>query len=174
MINFDKKAIEFTKILTHFNKTHKITNYNEKEIIENFYDSIYPSKFLKPFKTCIDIGSGAGFPSIGLASKFENAKFYLFEPNFKKVSFLYLAKLNLKLTNVSIISKKIQEQKAFEADLITSRAVGKTNLILQIAKEYITPNTQILLYKGENIQNEPLPPNTKTYSNKQKKYVLIN
>jgi 16S rRNA (guanine527-N7)-methyltransferase len=39
-------------------------------------------------------------------------------------------------------------------DLVTSRAVTDTDMLLELSKNFRDQHTQILFYKGENVYNE--------------------
>ncbi len=154
--DFDKNCKVFTELILKYNKIHNITGAkNPKQIEENIVDSIYPIKFLnKKIKSAIDIGTGAGFPGLILAMYLKEVNFTLFEPIKKKSSFLHLAKSALDLENVDIISQRVEEVEAFDVDLITSRAVTKTSLLIDICKNFISKDTILLFYKGSEVDKE--------------------
>ncbi len=154
--DFDKNCKVFTELILKYNKIHNITGAkNPKQIEENIVDSIYPIKFLnKKIKSAIDIGTGAGFPGLILAMYLKEVDFTLFEPIKKKSSFLHLAKSALDLENVDIISQRVEEVEAFDVDLITSRAVTKTSLLIDICKNFISKDTILLFYKGSEVDKE--------------------
>lgn len=175
--SFEKQCEKFCDLILQYNKTHNITGAKTRQaVFNNIEDSIYPLNFLhvKDIKQAIDIGSGAGFPGLLLALAMPDTHFTLFEPIKKKSAFLHLAKAILKIDNVSIVSQRIEEAKAFKADLISSRAVTDTNLLITLCKNFIAKKTFLLFYKGENVTQEIT--HLKEYSiyNKGKRnYLLI-
>ena len=154
--NFSKNCEIFTELILKYNKIHNITGAkNKKQIEENINDSIYPLRFLHvELKNAIDVGSGAGFPGLILAMYLPNVHFTLFEPIKKKSSFLHLAKSTLNLKNIDIISKRVEEVEAFKVDLICSRAVTKTALLMDICKNFISNEATLLFYKGSSVDEE--------------------
>jgi len=80
--------------------------------------------------------------------------FTLAEPLQKRASFLQFIKADLKLSNVTVEQKRVEDIAPSAMDLITSRAVMKTTMLLDLAKDFIMPSTQILFYKGENVFDE--------------------
>lgn len=58
------KSLEmFVDLLLHWGKVHNLSGAKEKDSIwKQIKDSLLPISFLQDFRTCIDIGSGAGFP----------------------------------------------------------------------------------------------------------------
>ncbi|MDR2080955.1 MAG: 16S rRNA (guanine(527)-N(7))-methyltransferase RsmG [Campylobacteraceae bacterium] len=165
----------FCEMLLSYNKTHNITGARDKaHVFENIEDSLFPLRFL-PFLplSAIDIGSGAGFPAMFLAIALPKCSFILYEPKPKKSAFLHMAKCELKLDNVEIKSKRIEEDKPFVVDMITSRAVGKVKFLIQLSKGFYNKNTMMLLYKGERARDEIEGLNAQIFSRKKRQYVLL-
>jgi len=167
----------FIDLILKYNKVHNITGAKGKSaVISNIEDSLYPIKFLplETIKTAIDIGTGAGFPGLILAIALPDIHFTLFEPIAKKSSFLHLIKTTLKLKNVTISTKRVEQAEAFEADLISSRAVTNTDMLINLCKEYITAKTMLLFYKGERVDEEVTNlKNYKIYKKEKRNYLLI-
>ncbi len=170
-----KKFETFTKNLLKWNKTHKLTNYNEEEIKKQIEDSLYPLQFLEleNLKTAIDIGTGAGFPGLILAIAMPNTKWYLVEPLKKRYSFLNYMKILLNLNNVEIVPKRIEQTNLEKVDLITSRAVMKTKDLIKLSKPFLKKNGTILLYKGSNAKNELEGIKAEIIQNNNRNYVFI-
>jgi 16S rRNA (guanine527-N7)-methyltransferase len=163
----------FTNELLKWNKTHKLTNYNKEEILNQINDSLYPINYIKDAKSAIDVGTGAGFPGLILAMAMPDTKWYLVEPLKKRYSFLNYIKMLLNLENAEIIPKRIEKSNLQKVDLITSRAVMKTKDFLDLVKPYIKNNGTILLYKGSNVLDELDGINAKIINNKNRNYVFI-
>ena len=173
----DDKLNTFCDLILKYNKVHNITGAkNKTAVIDNIEDSLYPLKFLplSDIKTAIDIGTGAGFPGLILAMALPNVHFTLFEPIAKKSSFLHLVKTTLKLNNITVSTKRVEQAKAFDVDLISSRAVTNTDMLISLCKEYITPKTMLLFYKGERVDEEVTNlKNYKIYKKDKRNYLLI-
>jgi 16S rRNA (guanine527-N7)-methyltransferase len=152
-----KKFKQYTDLLLKYNKVHRLSGAkNIQEVEKNIEDSLYPLKFLDltNIKEVVDIGTGAGFPGMILAIALPDIHFTLVEPLMKRTAFLHLVKSTYDLQNVTILTERVEDIEPFEADLITSRAVAKTDMLLDLAKSFITNRTGILFYKGENVFNE--------------------
>ena len=158
----------YTQHLLKWNKVHNLTGANKRPIIDAFiFDALYPITFLdfSRMKNALDIGTGAGFPGLVLAMALPHIHFTLAEPLQKRASFLQYIKADLKLTNVTIEQKRVEEITAKPMDLVTSRAVMDTKFLLQLAHDFITKETQILFYKGENVYNELETQEDELYTN---------
>ena len=172
----EPKFEAYSKLLLKYNQTHNISGAkNLEEVRKNLEDNIYPINFIDSFgEKVLDIGSGAGFPAIPLAISLPNTQFFLFEPIAKKSAFLHLVKMELNLSNVKVETKRVEDGPFFTASTILSRAVGSIELLLNLSKEYIGKETQILLYKGSSVQNElENLKGAKIYSRKNRHYVLM-
>lgn len=174
---FDENCEIFINLILKYNKVHNITGAKTKDsVIDNIEDSLFPITFL-PFqdiKNAIDIGTGAGFPGLILAMALPDTHFTLFEPIAKKSSFLHLIKTTLKLKNVTVSTKRVEQEKAFKVDLISSRAVTNTDMLITLCKEYITDSSMLLFYKGERVDEEVTNlTNYKIHKKDKRNYLLI-
>jgi len=152
---FYKNVNIFTEHLMRWNKIHNLTGARTiKDIENNIYDAVYPIKFLPKVKSVIDIGTGAGFPGMLLAIALPNTHFTLVEPLQKRSSFLQFIVATLKLKNVKVETKRVEDLEATKVDLITSRAVTDTKLLMELSKEFIRKDTLILFYKGSSVEEE--------------------
>ena len=154
---FDSHAQTYASLLLHYNRTHNISGAKTHEaVMKNIEDSVYPLQFLESssFRTAIDIGTGAGFPGMVLAFALPNVHFTLFEPIAKKSAFLHLAKTTLELKNVDIVTHRVEKVSPFKVELISSRAVTNTKMLIKLCKDFITPDTTLLFYKGELVEEE--------------------
>jgi len=164
------------ELLLKYNQTHNITGAKTKEaVLKNIEDSVYPLQFLnvKEIKTAIDIGTGAGFPGLLLALALPNTHFTLFEPIAKKSAFLHLAKTTLDLKNVDISTNRVEKVAPFKVDLISSRAVTNTKMLITLCKNFIDPDTTLLFYKGELVEEEIKGLRNCQVHQRDKRYYLI-
>ncbi len=152
---FYKDCEVFTKLLQQWGKIHNLTgSLKEDDINENILDSIYPLSFIDDFKSFADIGTGAGYPGLLLAIAKKDVKAYLIEPRVKRVSFLNFVKASLKLENLTILCKRVEEIEDIKVDLISSRAVTNTSLLLDLTYNIKKENTSYLFYKGSMLEDE--------------------
>ena len=149
------KLQAFSNILLQWAKIHNLTGMKDSvSMQQQIYDSLLPTTFLQPFSTCIDIGSGAGFPALLLACYYPNSTFYLLEPRKKRVSFLENAIISMNLKNVRVIANYSYNIQELQGDLITSRAVCKSDILVRDSRHLLATNGHYLLYKGTNTADE--------------------
>lgn len=145
----------FTKLLQQWGSVHNLSGRLTKEDInENILDSLYPLNFIENHESFADIGTGAGYPGLILAIALRDVKSYLIEPRIKRVSFLNFVKASLKLENLTVLCNRVEEVKDLKVDLITSRAVTNTSLLLDITKNIKKENSSYLFYKGSMLEVE--------------------
>jgi len=149
------KLENFASLLHEWNQIHNLTGAKSIDAIYvNIIDSLYPLSFIKQPKTLLDVGTGAGFPGLVLAIALPQTKVVLAEPLKKRVSFLKYASIDLELDNVTVEAKRVEfiEYEAF--DLISSRAVTNTKLLLELTKNITNESTEYLFYKGSRVFDE--------------------
>jgi 16S rRNA (guanine527-N7)-methyltransferase len=158
-LHFNDKFYEdcniFIKLLQQWGKVHNLSGrLSREDIEENILDSIYPLSFIDKYESFADIGTGAGYPGLILAIAQRDVKSYLIEPRIKRVSFLNFVKASLKLENLTVFCNRVEEVKALQVDLITSRAVTNTSLLLNITTNIKKDNSSYLFYKGSMLDEE--------------------
>ena len=145
----------FKSLLQQWGKIHNLSGrLTSSDIDENILDSLYPLNFIDSYESFADIGTGAGYPGLVLAIALRDVKSYLIEPRIKRVSFLNFVKASLKLDNLTILCNRVEEVKDLQVDLITSRAVTNTSLLLDITKNIKKENSSYLFYKGSMLEEE--------------------
>lgn len=78
----------------------------------------------------------------------------LVEPLAKRASFLQFIKADLNLENVRVIKKRVEEMQSEIFDVVTSRAVTDTDMLLKISENFRDKNSKLLFYKGERVYDE--------------------
>lgn len=153
--NFFYNIQKYKERLSQWNKIHNLTGAKDEKTIDAFiYDSIYPITFLPKVKNLLDIGTGAGFPGLILAMGLPDTKVTLVEPLAKRASFLQFIKADLGLDNVTVVQKRVEEMPSEIFELVTSRAVIETKMLLELSKNFRDEHSKLLFYKGERVYDE--------------------
>ena len=161
----DQQAAQFqyfAEELISWNSKFNLTAINTMKDIYtlHFLDSISAIPFSNTiissnFSIC-DIGTGAGFPGIPIKILYPDTQLTLVESSKKKCTFLQHITTELQLTNVEIISERIEEigQNALyreSFDLVTARAVSKISTLLEYGIPLIKLNGILLDYSKEDL-----------------------
>jgi len=153
--NFLENVTLYKEHLMKWNKIHNLTGARDEETLNSFiYDAVYPISFLPKVNSLVDIGTGAGFPGLILAMGLPDVSVTLVEPLSKRASFLQFVKASLGLENVTVIKKRAQEVTPQVFELVTSRAVTDTKMLLDITKHLRDERSLLLFYKGEKVFEE--------------------
>ena len=149
------KLENFASLLNEWNQIHNLTGAKTVDAIYvNIMDSLFPLTFIEQPKTLLDVGTGAGFPGLVLAIAWPETEVVLAEPLKKRVSFLKYAAIDLALGNVSVEAKRVERVEHEPFEMISSRAVTNTKLLLDLTKEISDGQTEYLFYKGSRVFDE--------------------
>ena len=153
--DFFKNVQKYKEHLFKWNKIHNLTGAKDEDTVNHFiYDAVFPVSFLKHYKNLLDIGTGAGFPGMILALALPDTQVTLVEPLVKRASFLQFIKADLGLANVRVIKKRVEEMDAEHFELVTSRAVTDTKMLLKLSENFRDSTSTLLFYKGEKVFGE--------------------
>lgn len=146
---------KYKEQLQKWNKIHNLTGAKKEELIDKFiYDAVFPVSFLPKVDTILDIGTGAGFPGMILAFALPETEVILCEPLQKRASFLQFIKADLGLKNVTVANCRVQDLEPRPIDLVTSRAVTDTAMLLKLSQPFVHTGSKLLFYKGERVFDE--------------------
>lgn len=146
---------EYYKALVEWNKKINLTSITEEKdvYLKHFYDSLTLFKeydLTKDISLC-DVGTGAGFPGVVLKIVFPNLKITLVDSLQKRLKFLdYVIKL-LDLKDVELVHERMEDyskQNEEKFDIITSRAVAKTKILVEISFKALKISGHLILMKS--------------------------
>ncbi len=158
-ITLDQQFFDYVKRykehLKKWNKIHNLTGAKKEELMDKFiYDAVFPVSFLPKVNTLLDIGTGAGFPGMILAFALPDTEVILCEPLQKRASFLQFIKADLGLKNVTVANCRVEELEPQPIDLVTSRAVTDTTMLMKLSAPFVSKGSKLLFYKGERVFDE--------------------
>jgi len=152
---FYTRCEKFKALLKQWGAVHNLTaQLKDEQIEENIFDSVYPLKFVNSFDSLIDIGTGAGYPGMLLAIARPDTKVVLCEPKAKRVAFLNFVKNTLELSNVEVVQNRVENLPPKHYDLVSSRAVTNTSLLMSMTQNLSSNDTEYLFYKGSMFQKK--------------------
>ena len=148
--------------LIETNKIHNLTTITEENdvIFKHFLDSILPVKLFKDNLKIIDIGCGAGFPSIPLKIINNTLNITAIDSVNKKIDFVSteIKKLGISSgfntihTRIEDLAKNSTYREQF--DYVISRALAKIRTNIEYSAPLLKQNGLIICYKGNNYLEE--------------------
>ena len=158
--NQKNQLVSYMELTLKANESFNLTANDTKEsfMIKNIIDSLLIVKNLDlDGKNILDLGSGAGLPGIPLAIYYKNTTFTLLEPLTKRANFLKEIAQKLGLKNVKVVNDRAEIfiKNARESyDFVTSRAVSRLNILLELSIPFLKVGGKLIAYKGINYQEE--------------------
>lgn len=143
--------------LIEWNTKVNLTAITEKEevYIKHFYDSILLHKALKfTNQSILDVGSGAGFPSIPLKIVYPDINVTIIDSLNKRITFLnhLVEKLEIKAT---LIHGRAEEHELINHyDLVTARAVSNLRMLGELCIPFVKKSGYFLSLKGPKAKEE--------------------
>lgn len=158
-----QQFIHYAHALQEWNRTINLTAIEEvrEVIVKHFIDSIVPLRFnlLPHHASILDVGPGAGFPSIPLKIMRPDLRITLLEPNSKKASFLHFLIGTFQLMDVRVVSQTLKEfAKARQGrlDWVVVRALSLETMGNELA-DVLNGGTTVLAYRSVGIKREDIP-----------------
>ncbi len=147
---------KFTKILLEGSEKTNLTAINNVRdiIIKHYADTLIAADSFDIGKTVIDIGCGAGFPSLPLAIARPDLKITALDSTCKKIEFVKNACQKLNLTNVTPICERaevyIEKESMRECfDYATARAVSRLNVLSELALGFVKLGGKFIAMKAK-------------------------
>lgn len=155
-VPMQQKLVHYIQLIARWNKTFNLTAIRDVEemVSKHLLDSLVVQPYIEG-KRVLDVGSGAGLPGIPFAITCPDKQFVLIDSNGKKTRFLMQAKIDLKLDNVEVINKRVEDYQPMEEghriyfDVITARAYATTDDILKSTSHLHNEATRILVMQGK-------------------------
>ena len=128
----------FADLLVETNKTTNLTAITEDKdiVLKHFIDCAAVFKFIPQGAKVIDVGCGAGFPSIPLAIIRSDIFITALDSTGKKIDFVTKAAHELNLSNLTAICARAEDFAAENResfDVSTSRAVARLNILSELS-----------------------------------------
>ncbi|MCL6441987.1 MAG: 16S rRNA (guanine(527)-N(7))-methyltransferase RsmG [Alicyclobacillus sp.] len=158
----------YYRMLVEWNDKMNLTAIVEREevYVKHFWDSMAVRK-LPAWQKCVsvagkrvlDIGTGAGFPGLPLAVLYPEIEFVLVDALQKRLTFLRAVLDALSVTNVHLVHGRAEDLgKAAEYreqfDAVTSRAVARLNVLLELMAPFAAVGGALFAYKGPSVADE--------------------
>ena len=162
-----KKQFErYFELLVEWNEKINLTAITDKDevYLKHFYDSIAPIlQGLIPNENIklLDIGAGAGFPSLPMKILYPQLDVTIIDSLNKRINFLQLLAQELDLDGVHFYhgrAEDLAQDKNFRAhyDFVTARAVARMQVLSELTIPYLKVGGKLLALKASNAPEELL------------------
>ncbi|MCC9702661.1 16S rRNA (guanine(527)-N(7))-methyltransferase RsmG [Streptococcus agalactiae] len=160
-----KKQFEtYFKLLVEWNEKINLTAITDKEevYLKHFYDSIAP--ILQGYidnspLSILDIGAGAGFPSIPMKILYPEIDITIIDSLNKRINFLNILANELELSGVHFFHGRAEDfgqDKVFRAkfDIVTARAVARMQVLAELTIPFLKVNGRLIALKAAAAEEE--------------------
>lgn len=153
----------YYELLVEWNEKMNLTAITEKKEVyeKHFYDSVAASFFFDFSKvhSVIDIGAGAGFPSLPIKILYPHLHVTIIDSLNKRISFLKYLCQELRLNHVTSIHGRAEEigvnpQYREQFDVVTARAVARLNVLVEYCLPFSKVGGFFVVLKGSDASNE--------------------
>ena len=158
------QLIDYLSLMAKWNPVYNLTAIREtdKMVSHHLLDSLAILPILQGWldgqttPNILDVGSGGGLPGIVLAIMQPQWHLTLIDPVHKKTAFLQQAGAQLALTNLEVITGKVEDLPVTKTyDVITSRAFASVADFIQLSQSVLAPNGFFAAMKG-TLPNEEI------------------
>ncbi|MBN2300853.1 MAG: 16S rRNA (guanine(527)-N(7))-methyltransferase RsmG [Acholeplasmataceae bacterium] len=156
-----KQFDDYYQFLVAYNNITNLTRIIDQDEVfyKHFYDSLTLSNVIdfNSIQTVCDMGAGAGFPSIPLKIMYPHLKITIVDSLGKRITFLEHLIEKLNLTHVSLFhdrSENFAKTHQLSFDVVTARALGNLNLILEMGIPMVKKDGYFIAPKGQNYEIE--------------------
>ena len=158
LINGDRKPLfeRYFSLLTEYNARFNLTSITTREEVyeKHFLDSVLGESLFPQNASVVEVGSGAGFPSLPLKILRDDLNFTLVESTGKKCEFLKVAVRELGLSNVTVLNGRAEDfahdpiyRERF--DVCCARAVARLNTLSEYCIPFLKAGGSFIAYKGD-------------------------
>jgi 16S rRNA (guanine527-N7)-methyltransferase len=154
-IEFTDKSLVLYSIYIHElllwnRKTNLVGTRDVKQIIiRHILDSLSVYHLLKSEnETILDIGAGAGFPSVPLKIVAGHLRFTACERRSRRAAFLRNVSTLLGFSDYRVIERDVREVRE-RYGVILSRGVGDLNALVSLTRKVIKERSMIIAFKGK-------------------------
>lgn len=156
-----EKFFSLTKRMLEENEKYNLTAITEpsKIILNHYADCATLAAKLPKGSSLIDVGCGAGFPTLPLAIIRDDIKIFAIDSTAKRISYVLESASLLGLANVSAAAIRAEDGAKLteyreKFDFATARAVAEMRILCELCLPYVKLGGKMIAMKGRNAEFE--------------------
>lgn len=145
------KLMGYLALMNKWNAVYNLTSLRDPQqmVTHHLLDSLAAVPAFADAHNVLDVGAGGGLPGIVLAIVRPDMKVSMIDTVHKKTAFLNQVKAELKLTNVSVHTMKVQDLVVDDKfDVITSRAFADLSDFVNWSGHLLAEGGKFIALKG--------------------------
>ena len=155
------KLHTLTEVMLETNKVMNLTAIKEEKaiIVRHYVDSVLISEFIPKNATVLDVGCGAGFPTLPLAIFRPDIKITALDSTEKRINYVQETAKKLGLENVTAVAARAEDaahQAEFRErfDIATARAVASLPVLAELCLPMVRIGGRFIAMKGSKAEEE--------------------
>ena len=156
-----EKLFALTKIMLEVNKSMNLTAITEENaiILKHYADSVSISEYIPQGASVIDVGCGAGFPSLPLAIFRPDLKITSLDGTAKRIEYVRKTAQVLGLSNINAVAARAEEYVSENGlretfDVATARAVANLPVLSELCLPFVKKNGLFIAMKASQGEKE--------------------
>ena len=156
-----ERFLLLTKRMLEENEKYNLTAITEptKIILNHYADSVTLAAKLPKGASIIDVGCGAGFPTLPLAIVRDDVKIFAIDSTAKRIAYVQESAALLGLSNVSAAAMRAEDGAKLpeyreKFDFATARAVAEMRILCELCLPYVKVGGSMIAMKGRNAEFE--------------------
>ncbi len=154
-----KKLFDFSCMLVDTNKEYNLTAITDEDgiILKHILDSATICDLIPHKSSMIDVGCGAGFPSLPVAILREDVRVFSVDSTEKKIKFIDKVCSELGIANIYPVTGRAEDlvkslRESF--DVATSRAVARLNILDELCLPFVKIGGKFIAMKSSRGEEE--------------------
>ena len=156
-----KRFYDLTVRMLTENEKYNLTAITDtdKIILNHYADCVVMAAKLKKGASIVDVGCGAGFPSLPLAIVRPDLKILAMDSTAKRVNYVAETAAMLGLENLTAVTMRAEDggkdpKYREKFDYATARAVAEMRVLCELTLPYVKVGGQMVAMKGKNAEFE--------------------
>ena len=153
--------IRLTEHMLSENEKYNLTAITEPEkiILNHYADCAVLAKELPKGAKIIDVGCGAGFPTLPVAILRPDVSITALDSTAKRTAYVEGAAELLSLSNVATVTARAEDAARLgeyreSFDIATARAVAEMRILAELCLPFVKPRGKMIAMKGKNAEFE--------------------